>query len=310
VPHPTRLSPAEILAWAPGARRAMLTASPAEAAKFAAELRHAGQPLTVARVASSAVTISAAPPARRFVPTPQIIREDPMLDANVVREPRGDSRPFIHKRLIGGLGGFVTGGPVGAAAGFLTSGGGGVTLPAPVQNPFTGGCATGFRRNAAGQCVADVALPGIIAAGQRLLPGGATGTTIALQPGMACPSGFHPNKSNYWTVAGFVAEGSRCVRNRRRNNLNQSAIRRSVGRIGGFVREVKKVDKMLKKIAPPAPPFATLSPGDLPRLLGVERNMDGTQGTWGSSTPRSRWCVPRASTRRVGRCNTSWSTQD
>ena len=35
-----------------------------------------------------------------------------------------DRRGFVHKRLLGAVGGFITGGPTGAVSGFVTSGGG------------------------------------------------------------------------------------------------------------------------------------------------------------------------------------------
>jgi len=44
-----------------------------------------------------------------------------MLDFGLPNDRRG----FIHKRLIGGVGGFLTGGPGGALGGFLSGGGGG-----------------------------------------------------------------------------------------------------------------------------------------------------------------------------------------
>ncbi len=57
---------------------------------------------------------------------------------------------------------------------------------------------------------------------------------VAVQAGMtlACPSGFHPNKSDYTLLSGeFVGKGSRCVRNRRRNPMNSRALDRAIGRV-------------------------------------------------------------------------------
>lgn len=77
--------------------------------------------------------------------------------------------------------------------------------------------------------------PGFRGAAQRFIPGGATGFEVSVpQAGMqlACPSGWHPNKAAYFLRDGsFVAEGSRCVRNRRRNPGNMRAFDRSVSRV-------------------------------------------------------------------------------
>jgi len=94
--------------------------------------------------------------------------------------------------------------------------------------------------------VADiqVPLPGIQARIQRFLPGGATGTAA---PG--CPKGFHPNRSDYYTAAGFVARESKCVRNRRRNLSNGRANTRSLRRMAAWEKQDKKRRTVLKAIA-------------------------------------------------------------
>jgi len=74
--------------------------------------------------------------------------------------------------------------------------------------------------------------PGVIPQFERLFPGGATGLEVAINGNGACPSGSHPNKSDYFLKTGeFVAKGSRCVKNRRRNPLNPRALTRAVARI-------------------------------------------------------------------------------
>jgi len=76
----------------------------------------------------------------------------------------------------------------------------------------------------------QVPAPGALAAGQRFFPGGATGM-------MTCPSGFHPNKQGYFLKSGsWVEEGSRCVKNRRRNPMNPRALDRAIGRVDGGKR--------------------------------------------------------------------------
>ena len=111
--------------------------------------------------------------------------------------------------------------------------------------PLATGCPPGFQL-VQGNCVQATRTPGIVGAAQRIVPGGATGFEV-MGAGIGCPSGFHPNKSSYMTQAGFVEKGTRCVRNRRRNNLNPRALRRAGSRIGGFYGEAIKIDKVLKK---------------------------------------------------------------
>ena len=78
---------------------------------------------------------------------------------------------------------------------------------------------------------AGVALPGSRAARQRFLPGGETGV------GIGCGKGFRPNKSSYFLIDGsFVAEGTRCVKIRRRNPMNPRALSRAIGRVDGGKR--------------------------------------------------------------------------
>ena len=49
---------------------------------------------------------------------------------------------------------------------------------------------------------------------------------------LACPSGYHPNKSDYFTKSeGFIPEGTKCVKNRRRNPANPRALDRAVSRL-------------------------------------------------------------------------------
>lgn len=82
--------------------------------------------------------------------------------------------------------------------------------------------------------------PGVVARVQRFLPGGATGTmsvpvSSVFGPngnGLACGSGFRPNKTSYFLRDGtFIEEGSRCVKRRQRNPMNPRALSRAIGRI-------------------------------------------------------------------------------
>jgi len=91
-------------------------------------------------------------------------------------------------------------------------------------------------------------VPGAVGAVQRFLPGGATGFEPAL--GAACPVGFRPNKSSYTLSSGeLVLPGTRCVRVRRRNFANGKALNRSIGRVRGFERMVKRNRKALRGLS-------------------------------------------------------------
>jgi len=86
----------------------------------------------------------------------------------------------------------------------------------------------------------QIAPPGAPLAGpramvQRILPFGETGR------GTGCPSGYHPNKSAYYTRQGRVEAGSRCVRNRRRNPLNPRALDRSMGRLASAGKALRSL---------------------------------------------------------------------
>lgn len=74
---------------------------------------------------------------------------------------------------------------------------------------------------------------------QQLIPGGQAGAQQAALSN-SCPKGYQPNKSEYYTKAGFVGKGTRCVKIRRRNSLNPRALTRSLDRIKGFKNASKK----------------------------------------------------------------------
>jgi len=72
------------------------------------------------------------------------------------------------------------------------------------------------------------------AGGQQVMvrPIGGGGLACPPTSGMGCP-GFHKNKSGHWTASGFVAKGTKWVKNRRMNPLNPRAARRSIRRLQG-----------------------------------------------------------------------------
>lgn len=83
-----------------------------------------------------------------------------------------------------------------------------------------------------------------------LLPGGASpyvGLDYANGAGtkLACPSGYHPNKSDYFLKDGtFIQAGTKCVKNRRRNALNPRALDRAISRVEGAKRASKKMSRI------------------------------------------------------------------
>ncbi len=128
---------------------------------------------------------------------------------------------FIHKRLIGGAIGLLTGGPGAAITGFLDRGGRRPRMPNP------GGALTVVAPQA--RVVRDPSLRGRISA---ILPGGDPGLMVEGSPTIGCASGYHPNRSEYFLRSGeFVARGSRCVKNRRRNPMNPRALSRAIARV-------------------------------------------------------------------------------
>lgn len=132
--------------------------------------------------------------------------------------------------LFGAIGGALKG-----AVGSLFSGG----------NPLIGavrGGISGFRGDTRPAAPQVPNLPVPIRPGPGLVAPPTTGTAVATRNGsyavspagtkIKCPKGHHPNKSSYFLKNGqFVPEGSRCVKNRRRDPMNPRALRRAIGRV-------------------------------------------------------------------------------
>jgi len=159
----------------------------------------------------------------------------------------GELRHFIHKRIVRASRGFFTGGPLGAARGFLTTSTRArprspsrsfrppPRRPQPRRRPITRAILAPARR---------------IATTFGAIPSGGSRPMVAqAAAGGGCPQGFHPNKSDYMTKAGFVAEGTKCVRNRRRNLSNGRANTRSLRRMAAWDKQERKLGATLKKIA-------------------------------------------------------------
>lgn len=162
-------------------------------------------------------------------------------------DPRGDPG------LFGAIGGALRGGFTS-----LISGG----------NPITGAVAGGVRgfrgggkkgapalpRGGGGGMLPVVPAPGVTGLIQRFAPGGSTGlvvqgpTAVASTNGGGCPSGSHPNKSDYFLRDGsFVPKGSRCVKNRRRNPMNPKALDRAISRVDSGKRLQSKLAEITTK---------------------------------------------------------------
>jgi len=152
---------------------------------------------------------------------------------------------FIHKRIFGAAKGFLGGGFTGAISGFA-GGGGGTRARVARRSALR---SRGRSRSSRG-AVQVVPTPGMLGLAQRAIPFGATGFQVAAPlTGNGCPQGFHPNKSDYFTKAGFVAEGSKCVKNRRRNLSNGRANTKSLRRMAAWSKQEKKRIKTMKEIA-------------------------------------------------------------
>lgn len=108
----------------------------------------------------------------------------------------GDRRNFVHKRIIGAIKGFATGGPLGAIAGAVSGGGGGG------GRSLVPSCGEGFYRDTNGNCQPLLGTPreGFIAEVQRFLPSGFTGrqevgAAVMGQYGAALEPGIRPTNT-------------------------------------------------------------------------------------------------------------------
>lgn len=145
---------------------------------------------------------------------------------------KGD--PGIFGAITGAIGGLVTGGPIGAIAGGLAGlksggGGGGRSLTqAPTSRP-------------------PINLPGFgpRGAGVNTPAGRLSAFEQNGGQGAKAPAGYHWNKSGYFLKSGeYVPEGTKLVKNRRRNPANPRALSRSISRINSAKRLQSKLREL------------------------------------------------------------------
>jgi len=150
---------------------------------------------------------------------------------------------FLGKTLIGGVTGFLTGGPAGAIIGGVSgalgvksagSAGGGVMPASPIG--ITGRPLSGF-----GRALSSPA-PGYGGAGGGSVPS----TAVTAQAGagkIECARGAHFNKSHYFTGGSTLVHpapvvevfpGTKCVKRRKMQVTNAHALRRALRRAYGF----------------------------------------------------------------------------
>lgn len=92
--------------------------------------------------------------------------------------------------------------------------------------------------------------------GTAVIPAAGGGQVITdVNAAGCCPAGYHPNKSAYYrkTPGGSIVyhpKGSVCVRNRRRNPLNPRALSRSMSRVAGATKAIRKLISFETKVTP------------------------------------------------------------
>lgn len=164
----------------------------------------------------------------------------------------------IFGTIAKGIGGFITGGPAGAAlavaSDLVKPKTGSVTAATPSASINVARQITGVvpinRVPATLPGVGPVTVDSTRTSGVSLFPGGpmiGTQTTYSSpkpSPGQPCPVGYHFNRTTYYTKNGRVDKGTKCVKNRRRNPLNPRALSRSMSRITSAKRAAHFLDRI------------------------------------------------------------------
>lgn len=161
---------------------------------------------------------------------------------------------FLGKTIKGaaGIASRILPGPLGAAAGAISRiGGGGSRAPAMIATGAAGGALTataiGRALQGPGRGGGGFRVPGtgVVVNPGDFFPGGAPFLSGAQGSAVGCPQGMRPNKTSYFLKSGeFVPEGSRCVKIRRRNNLNSRALTKALGRVEGFKKTASRASRI------------------------------------------------------------------
>jgi hypothetical protein len=194
----------------------------------------------------------------------------------------------IWNGIKGAATGFMAGGPVGAILGGTQGLAGqknaGTNVAATLQR-FTGGrSVTQAGPGLAAPVAVNVATAGIFGFGDPtkpkppLMPGADGRDTDGGIPGPGewmdsmgvrhksayanggCPSGYHVNKSGYYTRQGYVAPGTQCVKNRKRNPLNPRAASRALSRLTSTRKAMRGIERLMNKIGGSRPARVSAAP--------------------------------------------------
>lgn len=202
---------------------------------------------------------------------------------------------FVHKRLLGAVGGFVSGGPLGAVGGFFGGGGrapavgpppprapstpmlvpppsvpGNFDVPPPAPPGFSSGsCVPGFTRGPSGICLATGS-PGAVSVG-AFTGVSSPGTSMVAQPGgldgqlpsarssttLICPPGMVLSKDN--RCFNHLARKDRKW-NPGRKPLLTGGERNAITKAAGAARKIQRTEKQLQKLGMLKKPTARRAP--------------------------------------------------
>ena len=164
---------------------------------------------------------------------------------------RGD--PGLFGDIFGKVTGFIrdpVGTLVSTAVDLLSGGGGGDPPPKTMAQSQAEAVATNGTIVSTAQSfpqgIIDINLPfgGEPGAGVTFFGGGGSTATAAPANGK-CASGFHLNKATYFLKSGQrIMKGTVCVKNRRRNALNDRAASNAIKRLEGARKAIKNIQRV------------------------------------------------------------------
>jgi len=114
------------------------------------------------------------------------------------------------------------------------------------KGPQVGGCLPGLIRGPMGTCI-NLPFSGAPGAGFGPMQGSPSMAMATMNGGMngKALSGYHWNKSDYFLKSGeYVPEGTRLVKNRKRNPANARATSRAISRIVGAKTYAKSLGRI------------------------------------------------------------------